>query len=200
MGAFNDLANRFGRAAKLSIELDVYALLAENGGLGPALSDGKSLFHADHGNIGSASALSVEGVDADRVLMGYQMDPSNNEILDIRPNVLLVPLGLGGTARVINDAQYDPDTSNKLQKPNKVRGLFSDIVDTARLAAGSTRRYLFADPSVAPVLEVAFLDGEEEPFLDQKEGWRVDGVEWKVRLDYGTGGVDYRGALTNAGQ
>jgi predicted RecA/RadA family phage recombinase len=38
--------------------------------------------------------------------------------------------------------------SNKFQIPNKVGGLFRDIVDTARITG--TRRYLFADPGVAP--------------------------------------------------
>jgi hypothetical protein len=100
---------------------------------------------------------------------------------------------------VINQSQYDPDTvANKAQmKPNVVAGLYRDIVDTGRLTG--TRRYSFADPSIAPVIEVAFLDGNELPFMDSQEGFRMDGVEWKVRLDYGVGAIDYRGAVTNAG-
>jgi hypothetical protein len=31
------------------------------------------------------------------------------------------------------------------------------------------------------------------------DGWRVDGAELKVRLDYGVAAVDFRGAITNAG-
>ena len=62
-----------------------------------------------------------------------------------------------------------------------------------------TRRYLFADPSEAPVLEVAFLDGAQEPVLERQEGFDVDGSRFKVRLDYGVAAVDYRGAVTNAG-
>lgn len=195
--AFNRLATMLGRAARLSVEIDVYALLAENSGLGPTMSDGKALFHADHNNIGTGSALTVEGIDGDRVVMASQKDPWGNEFLDLRPAALLVPISLGGTARVINDSQYDPDATNKLQKPNKVRGLFSDVVDTPRITG--TRRYLFADPNAAPALEVAFLDGMQEPFLEVQDGFRVDGVEWKVRHDYGVAAIDYRGAVTNAG-
>ena len=123
---------------------------------------------------------------------------ANADYLDLRPQVLLVPIGLGGTARVINAAEYDPDTANKLQRPNVVRGLFSDVVDTPRLSG--TRRYLFADPANAPVLEVDFLDGNEQPYLEQKAGFEVDGATFKVRHDYGVSVVDYRGAVTNAGQ
>lgn len=198
LGAFVGLSAMLGRAAARTVEVDVYALLALNGGLGPVLADGKTLFHADHGNITTAAAIAMAALDADRVAMASQKDVSGNDFLDLRPAVLLVPIGLGGTARSINEAQYDPDTANKLQKPNVVNGLFRDIVDTPRLAG--TRRYLFADASEAPVLEVAFLDGAQEPYLEVKEGFDVDGARYKVRLDYGIAGVDFRGAVTNAGQ
>lgn len=197
LGAFVGLAAMLGRAAKRTVEADVYATLALNSGLGPTLSDTKTLFHADHGNISTGAALSMAAIDADRVAMASQLDVGGNDYLDLRPQVLLVPIGLGGTARSINSAEYDPDTANKLQKPNVVRGLFSDIVDTPRLSG--TRRYLFASPTEAPVLEVAFLDGNDTPFLDLENGFTVDGARWKVRLDYGIAGVDYRGAVTNAG-
>ena len=198
LGAFVGLSDMLGRAAARTIEADVYALLALNGGLGPVMADGKTLFHADHSNIGTGAALSVASIDADRVLMAGQKDISGNDYLDLRPSVLLVPTGLGGTARVINGAQYDPDTANKMQRPNMVNGLYADIVDTPRLSG--TRRYSFADATTAPVLEVAFLDGNQQPFLEVKDGFDVDGARYKVRLDYGVGAVDFRGAVTNAGQ
>lgn len=197
MGVFSRVPQMVGRTAKLTIETMVYALLAENTGLGPDMADGNPLFDAAHANVGTSAAISVASIDADRVLMAAQQDPSSNEYLDLKPAILLVPSGLGGTARVINEAQYDPDTASKLQRPNMSRGLYRDIVDTARISG--TRRYSFADPAVAPVLEVVFLDGQQEPFLDMQEGWRTDGAEWKVRIDVGAGVVDFRGAVTNAG-
>lgn len=197
LGAFITMATMLGRAAARTIEADVYALLAENSGLGPTMLDGDTLFHANHSNLGAGAALSVAALDADRVIMASQLDVSGNDYLDLRPSVLLLPIGLGGDARTLNDAQYDPDTANKLQKPNKVRGLFDDIVDTPRLSG--TRRYMFASPSVAPVIEVAFLNGEQMPFLDSEDGFTIDGVKWKVRIDYGVGAIDYRGAMTDAG-
>lgn len=198
LGAFVGLSGMLGRAAARTVEADVYALLALNSGLGPTMGDGKTLFHADHGNLTTGAAITMAAIDADRVAMASQKDVSGNDYLDLRPAVLLVPIGLGGTARSINSAQYDPDTANKLQKPNIVNGLFRDIVDTPRLTG--TRRYLFAEPTEAPVLEVAFLDGMQEPYLEVKDGFDVDGARYKVRLDYGVGAVDYRGAVTNAGQ
>lgn len=197
LGAFVGLSAMLGRAAARTVEVDVYALLALNGGLGPTMLDGLTLFHATHGNIGAPAAISMASIDADRVLMASQLDVSKNDYLDLRPAVLVLPIGLGGTARSINDAQYDPDTANKLQRPNFVNGLYSDIVDTPRLSG--TRRYSFCDATEAPVLEVAFLDGMQEPYLEVKDGFDVDGARYKVRLDYGVAAVDYRGAVTNAG-
>lgn len=198
LGAFVGLSGMLGWAAARTIEVDVYALLALNGGLGPVMPDGKTLFHADHGNIGVAAAISMASIDADRVLLASQKDVSGNDFLDLRPAVMLLAIGLGGTARGINAAQYDPDTANKLQKPNIVNGLYRDIIDTPRLTG--TRRYSFVDATEAPVIEVAFLDGASEPYLEVQDGFDVDGARYKVRLDYGIAAVDYRGAVTNAGQ
>jgi hypothetical protein len=200
MGALNDIATRLGRAGALTIEVAAYASLLSNAGNGPTMGDGNPLFHATHGNIGAGgAALTVATVDADRVLMGGQQDPAKNELLELRPAILLLPLALGGQARVINMAQYDVDkvANARNQEPNKVAGLYRDIVDTARLTG--TVRYSFADPSIAPVFEVAFLNGIEQPFLELQQGWRVDGTEYKARLDFGVAARDWRGVVRNPG-
>jgi len=197
LDAFVGLAASLGRAAKRTIEADVYALLALNSGLGPAMNDGNPLFDASHNNLGAGAAISMAAIDANRVVMASQTDVGGNDYLDLRPEVLLVPLALGGTARTINEAKYDPDTANKLQKPNMVNGLFNDIVDTPRLTG--TRRYMFANPEEAPVIEVAFLDGNDVPYLELENGFTVDGARYKVRLDFAVGAVDFRGAVTDAG-
>lgn len=198
LGAFTRFAAQLGRSAALSIEIDVFDAIKSNGGMGPTMSDGKALFHTDHNNINtSGSAIGVAALSADKVVMAKQTDPSGNEVLDLRPAILIVPIELGDTARDLNSAEYDPETANKFRKPNSVRGMFSVIVDSPRLSG--TRRYLLADPSIAPTFEVAFLDGQEQPYMEMQQGWRVDGVEWKVRHDYGVAAVDFRGAVTNAG-
>jgi ATP-dependent protease ClpP protease subunit len=194
MEVFSGFAVDLGRAAKLTIEIDVFALLNSN----PIMNDGKPLFHADHANLAAAGAApSVASFDAIRVAMAKQKDLSGNEYLDIRPSILLLPIELGGAARRINGALYDPDTTGKFQVPNIVNGMFADIVDTPRLAGSA--QYAFADPNVAPAIEVVFLNGVTEPFTDSQDGWRVDGVEWKVRHDYGVGAVNWRSAYKQPG-
>jgi hypothetical protein len=193
LGAFLGLAQAFGRAGARTVEADAYARLLAN----PVMSDGFALFSNEHFNLGTAAAPSVTSFDAARVLMGAQKDVGGNDFLSLTPAIWLGPLGLGGEARVINDSGYDPDAPNKLQRANKVRGLIRDVVDTPRLTG--TGWYMFADPNEAPVIEVAFLDGQDTPFLDSEEGFGVDGVRWKCRLDFGVAVIDYRGAVYNAG-
>lgn len=196
LDAFSRLIGQLGRASARTIEKAVYALLALNGGLGPNMKDGLPLFDAAHKNIGAGTALSMDGIDADRVLMKLQTDRTGEEILDLEPWLLLVAAGLGGKARQVNQSEYDLGDVGG-HAPNTSLGLYKQIVDTGRLSG--TRRYSFADPSESPVIEVAFIDGVEEPYLEMRDGFRIDGVEWKIRSDHAVGAIDYVGATTDAG-
>lgn len=42
-------------------------------------------------------------------------------------------------------------------------------------------------------IEVAYLNGVDTPYIDQMEGFSVDGVTTKVRIDAGVAPVDHRG-------
>jgi hypothetical protein len=193
LAAFSKLATMLGRAAARSIEIDVYALLASN----PTLEDGVTLFHADHGNLVTGAAMTAIVFDSMRQKMARQMDPSGNDFLDLRPSILLTGITQGSTARVINDSLYDPDAANKLQRPNLAKGIFSNIIDTARIAGNEY--YAFAAPAEEPVIEVSFLDGNQTPFLETQMGFEVDGMSWKVRHDYAVGAVGFRGVVKNPG-
>jgi hypothetical protein len=201
LGAFVGLANSMGRAAARAVEADVYALLVSN----PTTGDTGALFNSTaittaggHANLaGSGAAISVTTLEAARVAMASQMDVARNDYLDIRPSVLLCPIGKGGAAKVVIGALYDPDVSSKFQVPNIVNGLVQTIVDTPRLSG--TAWYLFADPGVEPVIEVGFLDGNQQPYIEQEMNFNSDGMAVKVRYDYGVAAVGWRGAYKNAG-
>lgn len=198
LGGLVRVAAALGQAAGRTIEKDVFALFAQNSGAGPTMSDGKSLFHADHGNIATtAAAPGVTSFDAARQQMANQMDPAKNDFLDISPAIWLGPLSLGGSARVINRSEYDPDATNKLQRPNMVLNMFKDLVDTPRLTG--TPWYVLADPNAEPVFEVAFMDGVETPTLNQQTNYRTDGLAWKAVHRYGVAAIGWRGAIKNAG-
>lgn len=194
LGAFVGLSTSLGRAASRTVEADVYALLASN----PLLADGIALFHASHNNLAAAgSVISVASVDAARMAMALQKDVGGNDFLDLRPSVWVGPLSLGSVARTVNGAEYDDDAQKNQRKPNVVRGLYGDIVDTPRLSG--TGWYSFAAANDAPVIEVDFLDGNQTPYLEMEKGFTVDGARYKVRLDFGVTAIDYRGAYRNPG-
>ncbi|MBU6167134.1 MAG: Clp protease ClpP [Alphaproteobacteria bacterium] len=197
LSVFSSLAVDLGRSAGLSVELDAYALLASN----PTMSDGNALFSTQHNNIitTGGGAPSIAQIDAMRVLMKNQRDVSGNEVLDLNPVIWLGPTALGSAARVVNTSQFNPDSGGTRgqQSANPLLGMLQAIIDTARITG--TGHYLFADPAIAPVIEVAFLNGVQEPFIDMQDGWRFDGTEWKVQLDYAVGAIGWEGAVFNDG-
>jgi hypothetical protein len=201
LGAFVGLAQARGRAAARTIENKVYAVLGLNSGIGPLLSDGKAIIHTDHGNIatvlGAPSVLTLADM---KLKMRAQKDVAGKDFLDLTPTVMLVPDALEDTARILNTAMYDPAATLSTKNPNTPNpymGAYTDIIGTPRLSG--TGWYAFADPSIAPVLEVSFLDGVQEPFLEMEQGFTVDGARWKTRLDFGVSGVGYEGVVRNAG-
>ena len=48
-------------------------------------------------------------------------------------------------------------------------------------------------------IEVAYLDGIETPYLEQQQGFTVDGVTFKVRIDAGVAPLDWRGLVKSEG-
>jgi hypothetical protein len=197
LSAFLRLPEMLGRAAARSIENDVYALLKEGSGLGPVMADGNRLFHASHKNIATPGAPVVAVLDAMRQQMAIQTDKDGNDFLDIRPHLALSPLSLGSTLRELNAMEYNSTAQKEEKRPNVVRGIFNDIIDTPRLTG--TAYYMFADPSIEPVLEVNFLNGEQNPYMESEQGFTTDGVRWKIRLDYGVDAIGWRGVIRNAG-
>lgn len=203
MGAVMAQAEAFGRSAGLSQEVLAYQQLLANAGLGAtvtAFGITAALMDDQFGNINdTGSAISVTGLEADRVQMAKQKDPNSQEYLTLRPDVLLIPVGLEGEAKVINRSTTDPTilTGNPTNRPNIVAGLFSDIVGTPRLTG--TRRYLFSRGQGVDSFKMIFLNGSQVPFMEQRPGWDIDGIEWKLRHDFNFLPFDPKGVVTNAG-
>ncbi len=97
-------------------------------------------------------------------------------------------------------AQYDPAGTAGTFKPNTVAGTMQ-VVAEARLSAHSaTAWYMAAGPMMTDTVEVSYLNGVTTPTLEQRDGWTVDGVEYKVRMDAAVTVLDYRGLYKNPGQ
>jgi HK97 family phage prohead protease len=197
LGVFRDLAAMLGQAAALTVESDAFALITVNSGLGPTQSDSQPLFHANRANIGATGAMSVTTWDSAASIMAVQKDVSGNNILGLTPSVWLGPAALRATAMTLNKNTSDPTVNKSSGVANPVQGMVQDVVATGRLTG--TRHYFIADPSLAPVFAVGFIDGQEAPRIDSEQSFEYDGVQWRIILDYGVAVLDYRGAVTAAG-
>lgn len=195
LDAFTKIPRRMGRAAIRTVGDLVYAILTSN----PAMSDGTALFHADHANLLVGAGITTAGVDAMRVAMAKQTD-GTAAALNIRLAKLLVPIALEGTAKVVRDSEFEVGAAAKNNTvPNSIRGTF-EVISDARLDANSASIwYGTANQDMHDTVEVSYLDGNEAPTLEQQNGWNVDGVEFKVRLDAGVKALDFRTMQKNPG-
>lgn len=192
--AFTDIPRKMGRAASRTVGDIVWKVLTGN----PTMSDGVTLFHtATHKNLAaSGTVINAANVGAARTAMRKQKDGAAT--LNIRPQYLLVPAALEDTARVLMASETDPASTNS-RVPNPVRGSLEIIVDARLDEASATAWYLTADPNLFDTIEVGYLDGVAAPFLDQQDGWTVDGVEYKVRIDAAAAPLEYRTMYKNPG-
>ncbi|AXS39699.1 prohead protease/major capsid protein fusion protein [Breoghania sp. L-A4] len=194
LGAFTDLAGKLGvAAAEFEVQFLV-DLLVKAAGLGPTMDDGKAVFHADHGNLAAAGgAIAVDTLSAARLAMRRQTG-LNGRPISVTPKYLLIPPELETTAETIL-ASIQP---NKTEDVNPFGGKLTPLVE-ARLV-DAARWYIAADPATIEGLEYAYLQGSEGPQTDSRAGFDIDGVEVKVRLDFGASFLDWRGWYMNPGE
>lgn len=193
LGAFTDLAGKLGQAAAEFEAQFLVTLLVSNTGLGPVMDGGAKLFDAtNHGNVGTSAFLSTASLSDARLAMRRQTG-INGRPISVQPKFLLVPPELETSAEQLL-ATIQP---TKAADVNPFGGKL-DILVESRLI-DPHRWYLVGDPNVIEGLEYSYLQGSEGPQTDSRYGFEVDGVEVKVRLDYGAAFLDWRGWYTNAG-
>jgi hypothetical protein len=201
----NDDLSAFTRTPQLmgqevaTLEADtVYGIITANGNL----ADGNALFSTAHSNlVDSGSTISVDALGSTRVLMSKQTSPGGKP-LNLVPQFLLVPAALAQVAQQYTSANYQAVDPAKI---NPLAGRLTPIVEPrldAVATVGGKVWYMFADPNTpnGTVLIYAYLDGQDAPYVDSQNGFAVDGVEFKIRHDFGAAAIDYRGAVQNDGQ
>lgn len=194
----NDDLNAFSRIPRMWAQgcanLDADNIIAQFVG-NPVMSDGKTLFHADHGNLGTAAALSIESLAIAVASLKTQKGPSAAgeavQYLRIRPKYLIVPPGLE-TLAIQLTTSIDPVT---FQTVNPFA--FLEVKSDPSLTG--TAWYLAADAGQVDLIGQLYMIGEEGPQLSERQGFDVDGIEYKVRYDTGAKALDYRGFYKNPG-
>ncbi|TBW33362.1 Clp protease ClpP [Siculibacillus lacustris] len=198
LDVFGRLPRRLGRAAKRTIGNDVYGILASN----PTMGDGLALFHATHANLfsGAGTALSSTSLQAGDLAMGLQKDRTQSKVvLGLAPKYLIVPRALKYTgAQVVRSASALGQANPAVINP--VQNIVEDIVAEARLdAVSSTGWYLAADQAQTDTVEVLYLNGVKEPVIEEFTQPNVDGLVWKIRIDYGVKAFAWEGLQKQVG-
>lgn len=184
----------FGRAAA-DFESDmVYSVLTANADM----SDAVALFHATHGNLaGTAAVIGETSLSAARLALRKQTDPSgNNQPLNLVGKFILVPAALETTAQKQFAAAI---VATKTADTNVFQNSYEIVTEPRLDASSATAWYVLADSSQIDTVEYAYLEGEQGLYTEQRNGFDVDGLEVKARLDFAAKATDWRGIYKNAG-
>lgn len=166
------------RAAKRTLNKFVLDIIRLN----PTMSDTKALFHADHGNLGTA-AFSKAAYLVARLAMMKQADHDTDEPLGLTPEILLLPADLEEDAfdafrRADN---IDPDFAQSTMPKIRPVSYWTDVSDWT----------LICNPEDHPTIEIGFLDGKQEPEMFIQDSptagsmFTNDMTTYKIRHIYG---------------
>ena len=194
LGLFSKIATKYGSAAKRLVNKMVYAQLTGN----VKMQDGVALFDNKHGNVaGTGEALSVKAIAKAITAMRRQKGITGEATLNITPKYLVVPPELEVTAyQIVNSTAAVDGVNSGVVNPYKGRFV---VVADAELT-DQDAWYLVADASQHDTIEVTYLNGVETPRLETRQGFDVDGIEYKVAFDCGVSALDFRGVFKNAGK
>ena len=194
LGLFSKIATKYGSAAKRLVNKMVYAQLTGN----VKMQDGVALFDNKHGNVAATGeALSVKAIDKAITAMRRQKGITGDATLNITPKYLVVPPELEMTAyQIVNSTAAVDGVNSGVANPYKGRFV---VVADAELTDPDAW-YLVADASQHDTIEVTYLNGVETPRLETRQGFDVDGIEYKVAFDCGVSALDFRGVFKNAGK
>ena len=198
LNAFGQVPAAFGRKARDKESDLAWAQITSN----PTMGDGYSLFDAtNHGNYtSSGTPISVDNLGIGRKAIRVQKGIDGVTPLNLSPQYLIVP----ATKETIGEqyvAQNIVPTQNSAANPFGPNGRTPlTLLVEPRLDANSTTAwYLATAVAQAPVLYYATLDGQTGPDLRQEEGFSVDGIKFRCRIDVGFKAADWRAIYKNAG-
>lgn len=193
LNALTTVPALMGRAAMRTVGNIVYDLLLKNG----ALADGKALFSTAHKNLASAGdTVNVGTFGAGVTAMGTHKD-GNGAILNLRPAYLIVPIALQAQAFQLLHGQVIGTQA----QPNVPNPWANSVVPVpeGRLDGQPTLAWYIAAAKGFSI-DVAWLHGNKVPRVEQRQGWNIDGAEYKVGIDAGAFVADWRGLYKNPGK
>jgi hypothetical protein len=199
LGAITTVPRKLGRGSGLKINDVFWTTFLANSGF----------FTTGNDNYvsGADTALGIDGLTKAEIAFLDQVDGDGKPI-GIMPAVLLVPTALSAIGSQLYKSLELRDTtaSTKFPVANPHQGKFR--VEVSRYLANSVYTgnsakawYLLADPSDLPVIEVAFLNGQESPTIETADAdFNVLGVQMRGYHDFGVALQDFRGGVKSKGE
>lgn len=190
VGVIRRIPTKMSRAAKRTLSKFVLDFVRVN----PVIYDGLTLFHATHGNLGTA-ALTPTSLAARRLAMKSQTEMDSGDKLSIGPRYLWV-------ADDGEEAAVDLFRRNTENDKNFVQSLALEVIPVWYWTDANDWA-VTADPEDIQTVELGFMDGMEEPELFVQDSptngsmFTHDQITYKIRHIYGGNVVDYRGAQKN---
>jgi len=201
LGALTAVPSQLGRGAGLKLN-DIFWR---------AFLDNATFFSLANKNYaeGADTALGIDGLTKGEQLFLDQTGPDGHP-LAIMPEILLVPNALYAAAQQLMNATEIREDANtgprKYPTNNPHAGKFrvhrSSYLSNALYTGNSTKAwYLLAEATDLPVIEVAFLNGQESPTIETAEAdFNVLGVQMRGYHDFGVALQDYRGGVKSKGE
>ncbi len=171
--------------------------------------DNALFFVAGNNNYaeGVDTALGIDSLSQAEQLFLDQTDPDGHP-LAVAPVILLVPNGLYVPAtQIMNSTELrDPASTKKTPVANPHAGKFrpvrSSYLSNAQYTGNSTKAwYLLADPNDMPVIEVAFLNGQQMPTVESADAdFNTLGIQMRGYHDFGVAKQEPRGGVKLKGE
>jgi hypothetical protein len=199
LGAITTVPRKLGRGSGLAINDVFWTVFLNNA----------AFFTAGRKNLitGADTALSIDALTKAEVAFLDQVD-SDGKPIGIMPSILLVPTALSAMATQLFKSVEIRDTSASTKYPianphqGKFRAEVSRYLANSKYTGNSAKAwYLLADPADLPVIEVAFLNGQESPTIETAEAdFNVLGIQMRGYHDFGAALQDYRGGMRAKGE
>lgn len=195
LDAFSQIPNMYARGAANILERTAFSLLAGNA---------NSFFGTGNKNnqSGGSTALSIGSLTAALTLFRNQTDKAGDPIM-LNPDILLVPAALEVAAmQLFNDRMVNETTTANAPKVNSNphAGKFRPVVSPYLDLTSATQWYLLANPAIAAVLEVAYVDGIETPVIEEvPTPGDILGMSWRGYFDFGVALQDPKAGVRSVG-
>jgi hypothetical protein len=191
VGLFNRIPTLFGNAAAAMESDAVYSILTTN----PLMADGFALFSAQHGNLMTPSVIDVKNVSLARTAMMNQKSV-DGQFLSITPRFMIT-----GPAQEVYMLQFLQPITIVAAVTNTIPSTYQGLIPVVDPRITDNAWYLAADPNQIDTIEYDYLEGAAGggPTLETREGWDIDGQEYKAREEFAAKALDYRGLVKNPG-